>query len=72
MGLYTPEAQDQEKASGYLSKIGVLMGKRKGKGVGEADKTVPSTNSLGPNRFGEFALSLGISRNKSVMLENLK
>ena len=43
MGLYTLEAQNQEKASGYLSKIGVLMGKRKGKGVGEADKTVPST-----------------------------
>ena len=44
MGLYTPEAQDQEKASGYLSKIGVLMGKRKGQRVAEADKAVPSTS----------------------------
>ena len=28
-----PEAQDQEEVSGYLNKIGVFSGKRKGKAV---------------------------------------
>lgn len=29
----SPEAQDQEEVSGYLNKIGVLLGKRKGKAL---------------------------------------
>lgn len=39
----SPEAQDQEEVSGYLNKIGVLLGKRKGKALQQADKPMPST-----------------------------
>lgn len=35
--------QDQEEASRYLNKIEVLLRKRKGKAVQEADKTVRAT-----------------------------